>query len=207
MANPSALCSYKGKGVEIGYWALDKLKINPTKGLKEYITESQNHRMLGVGRPLWGSPSPTPLLKQSPRAGCTGPCPARSWISPEKENPQPLWATCSSAPSPSEWRSSSSYLLQAISQGSPLPLCPPVNLDRHCVGESTSMLWQLFLCCPVFATRTDPGKTFCSCFCTAHPAPAEFIYREEKGTWRAHWSLQPGTTIKPYFYYFRAALF
>ena len=28
------------------------------------ITESQNHRMLGVGRGLWGSCSPTPLQKQ-----------------------------------------------------------------------------------------------------------------------------------------------
>ena len=28
------------------------------------ITESQNHRMLGVGRDLCGSSSPTPLLKQ-----------------------------------------------------------------------------------------------------------------------------------------------
>jgi len=29
-----------------------------------YITESQNHRMLGVGRDLCGSSSPTPLLKK-----------------------------------------------------------------------------------------------------------------------------------------------
>jgi len=28
------------------------------------ITESQNHRMLGAGRDLCGSSSPTPLLKQ-----------------------------------------------------------------------------------------------------------------------------------------------
>ena len=31
-----------------------------------------------------------------------------SWISPEKETPQPPWAACSRAPSPSEGRSSSS---------------------------------------------------------------------------------------------------
>ena len=54
--------------------------------------------MVGVGRDLCGSP----------RAGCTGPCPGRSWISPEKETPQPPWAACSRAPSPSEGRSSSS---------------------------------------------------------------------------------------------------
>ena len=47
----------------------------------------QNHRMLGVGRDLWGSSRPTLLL----RAGCTGPCPGGSWISPEKEtNTRPL---------------------------------------------------------------------------------------------------------------------
>jgi len=28
------------------------------------ITESQNHRMFGVGSDLWGSSSPTPLPKQ-----------------------------------------------------------------------------------------------------------------------------------------------
>ena len=65
--------------------------------------------MVGVGRDLCGSSSPTPPAKAgSPREGCTGPCPGRSWISPEKENPQPPWAACSSAPSPSEGRSSSS---------------------------------------------------------------------------------------------------
>jgi len=32
--------------------------------LKFRITESQNHRMVGVGRDLCGSPSPTPLPKQ-----------------------------------------------------------------------------------------------------------------------------------------------
>ena len=30
----------------------------------EVATASQNHRMVGVGRDLWGSPSPTPLPKQ-----------------------------------------------------------------------------------------------------------------------------------------------
>ena len=30
----------------------------------EEITESQNHRIVGVGRDLCGSSSPTPLLKQ-----------------------------------------------------------------------------------------------------------------------------------------------
>ena len=73
------------------------------------ITESQNHRMFGIGRDLCGSSSPTPLPKKGRlQQACRGRCPGRSWISPEKENPQPPWAACSSAPSPSEGRSSSS---------------------------------------------------------------------------------------------------
>ena len=49
-----------------------------------------------------------PAEAGSPTAGFTGLCPGGSWISPEKETPQPPWAACSSAPSPSEGRSSSS---------------------------------------------------------------------------------------------------
>ena len=55
-----------------------------------------------------GHPAQPPAEAGSPRAGCTGPCPGGSWISPEKEAPQPPWAACASAPSPSEGRSSSS---------------------------------------------------------------------------------------------------
>jgi len=40
---------------------------------------SRYHRMVGVGRDLCGSSTPTPLPKAgSPRVGCTGPCPGRS---------------------------------------------------------------------------------------------------------------------------------
>ena len=70
------------------------------------ITESQTGR--GWKGPLWVTQSNPPTEAGSPRAGCTGPCPGRSRISPEKETPQPPWAACSSAPSPSEGRSSSS---------------------------------------------------------------------------------------------------
>ena len=70
------------------------------------ITESQNSR--GWKGPLWVIKSNPPAEAGSPTAGCTGPCPGRFWISPEKETPQPPWAACSSAPSPSERRSSSS---------------------------------------------------------------------------------------------------
>ena len=70
------------------------------------FTESQNGR--GWKGPLWVISSNSPAEAGSPTAGCTGPCPGGSWISPEKETPQPPWAACSNAPSPSEWRSSSS---------------------------------------------------------------------------------------------------
>ena len=92
------------------------------------ITESQNHRTLGVGRDLCGPSSPIPCKAGSPRAGCTGPCPGGSSISPEKETPQPLWATCSSAPSPSEGRSSSS-----CSDGtSYASVCARCNIILYC---------------------------------------------------------------------------
>jgi len=69
-------------------------------------TESQNGR--GWKGPLWVTQSNPPAQAGSPRAGCTAPRPGRAGISPEKETPQPPWAACSSAPSPSEGRSSSS---------------------------------------------------------------------------------------------------
>ena len=75
--------------------------------LRDYVNLSlgmkylRNRRMVEVGRDPWGSSSPTsPAEAGSPRAGYTGPCPGGSWISPQKETPQPLWAACSSAPSP-----------------------------------------------------------------------------------------------------------
>ena len=71
-----------------------------------WVTESQNGR--GWNGPLWVIWSNPPAEAGSPTVGCRGPCPGRSWISPEKETPQPPWAACSSAPSPSEGRSSSS---------------------------------------------------------------------------------------------------
>jgi len=40
------------------------ITISKKKKLVCIITESQNHRMVGVGRDLCGSSSPTPLLKQ-----------------------------------------------------------------------------------------------------------------------------------------------
>ena len=71
----------------------------------------QNHRITewsGLEETSVGHPAQPPAQAGSPTADCRGPCPGGSGISPEKETPQPLWAACSSAPSPSEGRSSSS---------------------------------------------------------------------------------------------------
>lgn len=86
-------------------------------------------------------------------------------------------------------------------------LCPSAIPYWHCVEKGTSMLRQLFLCCPVFAIRTGPREIFCSWFCTAHPVSAEFIYREERDTRRPPWPLQDGKNISLYSYYFHAEIF
>ena len=62
-----------------------------------------DHRMVEVGRDLWRSSGPTPLLKH----GHLEPV-AQDYVqmafalSPGRETPQPLWATCPSARSPSQ---------------------------------------------------------------------------------------------------------
>ena len=49
------------------------------EGQQHRITESQNHRIVGVGRDLCGSSSPTLLPKQGHlQQACTGPCPGGS---------------------------------------------------------------------------------------------------------------------------------
>jgi len=72
---------------------------------------SQNHRMytawLGLAGTSVGHSAQPPAQAGSPRAGCRGPCPGGSGVSPEKETPQPPWAAWARAPSPSEGRSSS----------------------------------------------------------------------------------------------------
>ena len=55
------------------------------KVLKNTYLHQRYHSMVGVGRDLCGSPSPTPAQAGSPRAGCTAPRPGGAGISPEKE--------------------------------------------------------------------------------------------------------------------------
>ena len=91
---------YMGAGIQVCSFSLGS-------SLRCWVTGSQNGR--GWKGPLWVTQSNPPAEAGSPTVGCTGPCPGGSWISPEKETPQPLWAACSTALSPSEGRSSSSH--------------------------------------------------------------------------------------------------
>lgn len=58
------------------------------------VTESQNGS--GWKRPRW-APGPVSLLKHGPRAHGTGLQPDGHGISPVRETPQPLWASCCGA--------------------------------------------------------------------------------------------------------------
>jgi len=98
------------------------------------ITESQNHRVVGVGRDLCGSSSPT-LLPKHLQAGCTGPCPGGAGISPEKETPHPPWAAWARAPAPSEGRSSSSGSAGASSA----PVC--AHCPMSCRWAPLERVW------------------------------------------------------------------
>jgi len=49
---------------ELGAVARELAGEDQGKKFVEYLTESQNHRIVGVGRDLCGSSSPTPLPKQ-----------------------------------------------------------------------------------------------------------------------------------------------
>jgi len=58
-----------------------------------------NHRLDGVGREVtWSNP---PAEAGPPKASCPWLCPVSFWVSPRRGTPQPLWATCASAQSPS----------------------------------------------------------------------------------------------------------
>jgi len=92
-------------GLSVQYEDLCNLLCDPLS--YHIITESQNHNTLRVGRDLCGSSSPTPLPKQGHLQQAAQDH-VQAGLESEKENPQPPWAACSSAPSPSEGRSSSS---------------------------------------------------------------------------------------------------
>ena len=140
-------------------------------------SESQNIRTVGAGRDLQRSYGPIPLQSRTPTAGCISRRPGGSWVSPEKENPQPPWAACSSAPSPLLWRSSYSHLCTtsytSVCGHFPLSCCPSVlkRVWPHPFASSTldiyrcwsDPLWVIF--CQGW---TDPG---CSAFPHKRGAP------------------------------------
>lgn len=53
----------------------------------------QNHRLVAIGRDSGDHLVHPPPKAGLPRAGCTGTCPVRFWLYPEKETPWPLWIT------------------------------------------------------------------------------------------------------------------
>ena len=65
--------------------------------------QSQNHRMVGVGRDLQRSASPTPPPAKDrtslSRPGCSKLYPTWPWTLPVMGHPQLLWATCASVSS------------------------------------------------------------------------------------------------------------
>jgi len=74
-----------------------------------WSAEKQNHRMVGIGRDLCGSSSPTPLPKQGHLQQAAQDLVQTGLECLQRKRLHSLfWATCSSAPSPSEGRSSSS---------------------------------------------------------------------------------------------------
>ena len=81
----------------------------------------QNPRMLGAGRALCGSPSPTPCPSRVTQSSCTAPRPGGAGISPEKETPQPPWDR---APSPSEGEDTNDCHTKGTSPFTGSGLCP-----------------------------------------------------------------------------------
>lgn len=52
-------------------------------------------KLLRLERSSWDHVIQPPAKAGSDRAGCSGLCLVRFWISPQMDAPQPLWATCS----------------------------------------------------------------------------------------------------------------
>jgi len=88
------------------------------------LVSNWNHRTVGVGRDLQRTLSPASLQSRPSIAGYAGRCPGRSWISPEKENPQHPWAVCSSTLSPLLWINSFAYWCTPMLESMAASLCP-----------------------------------------------------------------------------------
>ena len=165
----------------------------------------QNHRIVGAGRDLCGSSSPTPLPKQRHlQQAVEDLVQAGLELSPEKETPQPPWATCSSAPSPSEGRSSSSCS-DGTSCASVCAHCPlscrwallkrawphkvPVSLGWQHHGFQQKSLWVPHPCYVLPLARWGAGSFCCS------------VAAQEGGRWAlptAAWNfLQPKSANSP----------
>lgn len=97
--------------------------------LSRRITASHQPKHNGLGwkgllEVIWSNP---PAQAGTHGAGCPTPCPSGFWRSPVEETPQPLWATCASTPSPTQWRSAS-----RCSEGaSRVPVCAHWLLSWH----------------------------------------------------------------------------
>jgi len=87
------------------------------------FSQSQNHGMLGIGRDLCGSSSPTPLPKQGHLQQAAQDRIQAGLEYLQRRRIHNLWGACSSAPSPSEGRSSSSCS-DGTSCASVCALCP-----------------------------------------------------------------------------------
>lgn len=67
------------------FWSQMSAHTAPTSRVRH-----ENHGIIGLGRELWRSSSPTLLLKQVPTTGWAGKHPGGLWIPPEEEILPPL---------------------------------------------------------------------------------------------------------------------
>jgi len=111
------------------------------------IITLQNHRIVEVGKHLWRSPSPTPLLKAaSATTGCPGPCPGVFWISSAMAMPQPLRATSSTVWQPSLWKSFFLCLTEfSVFQVVAVASCPSPDTPEKSLAPSSLPFPQIFI--------------------------------------------------------------
>ena len=167
------------------------------------VTESQSQHGRGWQGPLWVTQSNPPAKAGSPTAGCTGPCPGGAGISPEKETPQPPWAACSSAPSPSE--GIRSFQLSTLWAGTCvssqycqylLPTPPPHLLSRflrahpeHCESERGSRGSEEPCSSEGLRRAAEPGHSGLKCsFLGKSPIAGSRLGQGSRGRRRARWA-------------------